>query len=40
MLGARSLAAYLWKVLLEAGAEWDMVPVGMKALQAIGVKGE
>ena len=40
LLGARSLAAYLWTVLLEAGAEWNIAQVGLNAIQAIGVEGE
>ncbi len=40
LLGARSLAAYLWEVLMEAGEEWGMIPAGNKAIRELVAKGE
>ena len=31
LVGSRSLGAYLWSVLMEAGAEWDIRPIGRSA---------
>jgi heterotetrameric sarcosine oxidase gamma subunit len=35
IIGARSLGAYLWDILLESGQELGVVPVGRAALQAL-----
>jgi heterotetrameric sarcosine oxidase gamma subunit len=35
LFGARSLAAYLWGVLLEAGQPFGLTPVGQEALSAL-----
>jgi aminomethyltransferase len=35
MFGARSLAAYVWGVLLEAGHPFGLTPVGLKALATL-----
>ena len=35
VLGARSLAAYLWDILLEAGADLRIAPVGRSAVLAL-----
>ncbi len=35
IIGARSLGAYLWSVLMEAGSEWDIQPVGQSAYQSM-----
>jgi heterotetrameric sarcosine oxidase gamma subunit len=35
MFGARSLAAYLWGVLLEAGRPFGLAPVGLEALSTL-----
>ena len=35
MLGARSLGGYLWEVLMEAGGEWGMAPMGWAAVRAL-----
>ncbi len=35
IIGARSLGAYLWDTLAEAGREWGLVPVGRAALDAL-----
>ena len=32
---ARSLGAYLWDTMMEAGQEWDAVPIGRAALRAL-----
>ena len=31
LIGGRSLGAYLWSVLMEAGMEWDIQPIGRSA---------
>ena len=31
LIGARSFGAYLWSVLMEAGMEWDIEPIGRSA---------
>ncbi|MSP12515.1 MAG: aminomethyl transferase family protein [Chloroflexi bacterium] len=36
VIGARSLAAYLWRIMLQAGAEWDIAPLGQAALEELG----
>ena len=35
LIGPRSLGAYLWKVLLEAGEEWQVAPAGTDALEIL-----
>jgi heterotetrameric sarcosine oxidase gamma subunit len=35
LLGARSLAAYLWDSLLETGAPFNLAPLGVTALEAL-----
>ena len=35
LIGARSLGAYLWSVLMEAGTEWDIQPIGRSAHQSL-----
>lgn len=35
IIGARSLGAYLWDALLEAGSEFGIAPVGIGALQVL-----
>ncbi len=35
VLGARSLAAYLWEILMEAGADLQIAPVGLDAIRAL-----
>ena len=35
VLGARSLAAYLWEILMEAGADLQIAPVGLNAIRAL-----
>ena len=35
VIGARSLGAYLWDTMMEAGQEWDAVPIGRAALRAL-----
>ena len=35
LFGARSLAAYLWGVLLDAGRPFDLTPVGLEALSTL-----
>ena len=40
LLGARSLAAYLWDVLMEAGEEWGAVPAGSRAVRELGDRND
>jgi len=35
LVGGRSLSAYLWSVIMEAGAEYGVEPVGSAAIQAL-----
>ena len=35
VLGARSLGAYLWEILMEGGGEWGMAPMGWAAVRAL-----
>ncbi|MCY3766866.1 MAG: hypothetical protein OXH06_15710 [Gemmatimonadetes bacterium] len=35
VLGARSLAAYLWEILMEAGADLQIAPIGLIAIRAL-----
>ncbi len=35
VIGARSLGAYLWEVLMEAGEEWRIVPIGRAAVSVL-----
>lgn len=35
VLGARSLAAYLWEILMEAGADLQIAPIGLGAILAL-----
>ncbi len=35
VLGARSLAAYLWEILMEAGADLGIAPIGLGAIRAL-----
>lgn len=35
IIGARSLGSYIWDTLLEAGREWDILPVGRAALDSL-----
>ena len=35
LIGARSLAAYLWQTILEAGHDLDLVPLGWSALERL-----
>jgi heterotetrameric sarcosine oxidase gamma subunit len=35
LIGARSLAAYLWETLLEAGRDLDIAPIGQTALEQL-----
>ena len=35
VLGARSLAAYLWEILMEAGADLQIAPIGLEAIRAL-----
>ena len=35
IIGARSLGDYLWKVIIEAGREWDLIPIGLDALNIL-----
>ena len=35
LIGARSLAAYLWETILEAGRDLDIVPIGQAALEQL-----
>lgn len=35
LTGARSLAAYLWQTMMEAGRSLDMVPIGQEALDIL-----
>ena len=35
VLGARSLAVYLWETLMEAGADLQIAPVGLGAIRAL-----
>ena len=35
LVGARSLAAYLWTTLAEAGGEWGLAPLGLRALKEL-----
>ena len=35
IIGARSLGAYLWETLTEAGHEWGIAPIGRAALHAL-----
>lgn len=35
VLGARSMAAYLWEILMEAGADLQIAPVGLNAIRAL-----
>ncbi|MDE2890546.1 MAG: hypothetical protein OXR72_20290 [Gemmatimonadota bacterium] len=35
VLGARSLAAYLWDILMEAGADLQIAPIGTGAVRAL-----
>lgn len=36
LIGSRSLGAYLWALLMEAGTEWDIQPIGRSAHAALG----
>lgn len=36
LIGARSLGAYLWEALLEAGRAYGIAPIGQAALRALG----
>jgi heterotetrameric sarcosine oxidase gamma subunit len=36
LIGSRSLGAYLWDTLLEAGRDLDITPLGLAALEKIG----
>lgn len=36
LIGGRSLAAYLWETILEAGRDLDIRPIGLEALGALG----
>lgn len=35
LIGARSLAAYLWQTILEAGHDLDLAPIGRSALERL-----
>ena len=35
VLGARSLAAYLWEILMEAGTDLQIAPIGLHAIRAL-----
>lgn len=35
LIGARSLGAYLWEAILEAGRNWGIAPIGQAALSAL-----
>ncbi|MDE3000145.1 MAG: hypothetical protein OXU79_13800 [Gemmatimonadota bacterium] len=35
VLGARSLAAYVWEILKEAGADLQIAPIGLRAIRAL-----
>ncbi len=35
IIGARSLAAYLWAAILRAGHEWDILPMGQVAMKRL-----
>ena len=35
LVGARSLGAYLWITLTEAGSQWGLAPLGRKAVEAV-----
>ena len=35
LIGARSLAAYLWETILEAGRDLDIVPIGQAAVERL-----
>lgn len=35
LIGARSLAAYLWQTILEAGHDLDLAPIGWSALERL-----
>jgi sarcosine oxidase subunit alpha len=35
LIGSRSLAAYLWKVTLEAGRDLSIIPIGQETIDAL-----
>jgi heterotetrameric sarcosine oxidase gamma subunit len=35
IIGARSMGAYIWETLMEAGREWGVVPIGCAALNTL-----
>jgi heterotetrameric sarcosine oxidase gamma subunit len=35
LIGGRSLAAYLWQTILEAGQDWGIQPTGLAALRPL-----
>ena len=35
LIGARSLGAYLWDTIMQAGREWGLAPIGRAALQVL-----
>ena len=35
LMGARSVAAYLWETLMAAGREWGIAPIGRAGLQSL-----
>lgn len=38
IIGARSLAPYLWRTILEAGHDLDITPIGWSALEKLGAE--
>ncbi len=35
IIGATSLGEYLWNIIIEAGREWDLIPIGFDALNTL-----
>ena len=35
IIGATSLGEYLWNTIIEAGREWDLIPIGLDALNTL-----
>ena len=40
VIGVRSLSAYLWDIIVEAGREFGITPIGRAALQALNEEGK
>ena len=35
IIGARSLGEYLWRTIIEAGREWNLIPIGQTAINRL-----